>query len=114
MYNTIKINTKLNLTNNVKCFTVKCFTLGVFVVEFYGRVEELSTLNKKYDQLDKHSGVMTVITGRRRVGKTLLAERYIGDKESLYLFISKKSEKLLCDEFISIIKKPNYSSCWRF
>ena len=42
-------------------------------MKFYGREEELAALKNKYNQLKHHSSVMTVITGRRRVGKTLLA-----------------------------------------
>ena len=45
---------------------------------------------------------MTVIVGRRRIGKTkLIQEAY---KEKVYLFVSKKNEALLCEEFISIIQ----------
>jgi len=74
-------------------------------MKFYGRKEELTALENKYNQLEQHSSVMTVITGRRRVGKTVLAEKYARDKKHLYFFISKKSEKLLCEEFASIIKQ---------
>ena len=45
---------------------------------------------------------MTVIVGRRRIGKTkLIQEAY---KEKIYLFVSKKNEALLCEEFITIIQ----------
>ena len=46
-------------------------------------------------------GKFTVLTGRRRIGKTLLAQKYAENKESLYLFTSKKAEKLLCEEFLT-------------
>ena len=72
-------------------------------MKFYAREKELSTLEKLYKQADV-SGVMTVLTGRRRIGKTVLARKYSENKKHLYLFISKKSEKLLCEEFVTIIR----------
>ncbi|MAD42809.1 MAG: hypothetical protein CL623_10530 [Arcobacter sp.] len=45
---------------------------------------------------------MTVIVGRRRIGKTkLIKEAY---KEKVYLFVSKKNETFLCAEFVDIIE----------
>ena len=45
---------------------------------------------------------MTIIVGRRRIGKTtLIKEAY---PQKLYLFISKKNEALLCEEFIKIVE----------
>ncbi len=45
---------------------------------------------------------MTVIVGRRRIGKTTLIKKAY--QEKIYLFVSKKNEALLCEEFISIIQ----------
>lgn len=73
-------------------------------MNFYSREKELSTLEKQYKQTDL-SSVMTVITGRRRVGKTLLSLNYTKDKKHIYLFVSKKNEVLLCEEFIESIKE---------
>ncbi|SLM30059.1 ATPase [Desulfamplus magnetovallimortis] len=73
-------------------------------MKFYNREEELQILNVLNKQAEK-SGRMTVITGRRRVGKTLLARQHARDKKHLYFFISKKSEKQLCDEFLSTVKQ---------
>jgi hypothetical protein len=43
---------------------------------------------------------MTVITGRRRIGKTSLAMRATqGDHPTVYLFVSRKNETALCREF---------------
>ncbi len=69
-------------------------------MRFYGREFELETLEKIYGQCQKTYGKITVLTGRRRIGKTLLAKKYAENKKSIYLFISKKAEKLLCDEFL--------------
>ncbi len=69
-------------------------------IKFYNREKELQDLNTIYKQCEESYGKITVITGRRRVGKTLLAQKYAEDKKSLYLFTSKKTEKLLCQEFL--------------
>jgi len=46
---------------------------------------------------------MTVITGRRRIGKTTLTIKAFGAHPFLYLFIVRKSEILLCQDFIEEI-----------
>ena len=69
-------------------------------LKFYGREEELSALEEIFTQCSESYGKITVITGRRRIGKTVLSQKYAKNKENLYLFINKKEEKLLCDEFI--------------
>jgi len=68
----------------------------------YNREKELENL-REIEHSSKESSKMTVIVGRRRIGKTkLIQEAY---KEKVYLFVSKKNEVLLCEEFISIIQK---------
>ena len=70
-------------------------------MKFYNREKELENL-KEIETSSKLSSKMTVIVGRRRIGKTkLIQEAY---KEKIYLFVSKKNEALLCEEFISIIQ----------
>lgn len=71
-------------------------------MKFYSREKELALLEKQYKQSEQVSS-MTVITGRRRIGKTFLSLKYAENKKYLYFFISKKSEVLLCQEFIEII-----------
>jgi len=73
-------------------------------MKFYNRTNELTILSTMYKQASA-SSKMTVITGRRRVGKTLLATEFIKDSPALYFFVSKKSEVLLCAEYLSQIKK---------
>ncbi len=73
-------------------------------MKFYARTIELKSLEEQYSLVDS-SAQMTVITGRRRIGKTLLAKRYTEDKKHIYLFVSKKSETLLCKEFKEIIEE---------
>lgn len=73
-------------------------------MKFYNREQELQILESLGKQAN-NTGVMTVLTGRRRVGKTLLALHYVSDKRFLYLFVGRKEEHLLCQEFLEEIKK---------
>jgi len=69
-------------------------------MKFYNREKELKNL-KEIENLSKTSSKMTVIVGRRRIGKTSLIKHAY--KKKVYLFVSKKNEPLLCEEFISIV-----------
>ena len=73
-------------------------------MKFYNRENELAELATLYEQADT-AGRMTVLTGRRRVGKTLLALESAKNHKHLYLFISKKAESLLCQEYIEEIRR---------
>ncbi len=73
-------------------------------MKFYNRKNELAELSKLYEQAGK-SARLTVITGRRRVGKTMLALEFTQKYKHLYLFVSKKSEHLLCMEYLEEIRK---------
>ena len=68
-------------------------------MKFYNRQEELKELRVMYRQCTEQ-GKMTVLTGRRRVGKTLLANEFVKKQPHIYLFVSRKSESLLCEEFL--------------
>lgn len=72
-------------------------------MKFYARNTELQLLEEQYFH-SEDSSIMTVITGRRRIGKTYLARKHAEDKKHLYLFVSKKPEILLCKEFIETIQ----------
>ncbi|MEA2017874.1 MAG: DUF234 domain-containing protein [Campylobacterota bacterium] len=71
-------------------------------MKFYNREKELAILSKA-DKLKDKKSIMTMIIGRRRVGKTTLALQKYSQDPVLYFFISKKSENLLCEEFIEEI-----------
>ena len=73
-------------------------------MKFYNRKQELQLLNQ-LDQQAQEVGVMTVLTGRRRVGKTILALEHVKSKYFLYLFVGRKEEHLLCQEFLEEIRK---------
>ncbi len=73
-------------------------------MRFYDRQQELVELNKLMGTV-KGGSRMAVLTGHRRVGKTLLSLEFVKDKKYLYLFVVKKSEALLCEEYIAEIKR---------
>jgi len=68
-------------------------------MEFYDRKQELALLEQLRQQTDS-AARMTVLTGRRRVGKTKLALEFAKSHKYLYLFITKKPEQLLCEDFL--------------
>ena len=72
-------------------------------MKFYNRENELSLLAKIEKQAEK-SAQMTFMVGRRRIGKTRLLINAYKDSSCLYFFVAKKSESLLCEEFIEEIK----------
>lgn len=73
-------------------------------MKFYNRETELAELKKLTEQA-RETARMTVITGRRRVGKTMLALQFARRHRHLYLFVSKKSEALLCEEYLEEVRK---------
>ena len=71
-------------------------------MKFYNREKELNLLSRADSLKEKHS-VLTILIGRRRIGKTTLALQDYTNGKRLYLFVSKKDEHLLCAEFIEEI-----------
>lgn len=67
-------------------------------MKFYDRKNELAILQES-EQQSFESAVFTVLMGRRRVGKTSLITQSMKEKEYAYLFVSKDSEALLCQNF---------------
>lgn len=73
-------------------------------MKFYDRTEqiqELQDIRKK--AFEKHS-TLTVVTGRRRIGKTTLIEKAMGEGAYVYFFVGKKSEAILCSEYADEIR----------
>lgn len=72
-------------------------------MRFYDRENELSLLAETRE-LSEHSARMTVIVGRRRIGKTSLAKKAVEGRPYLYFFVTRKTESLLCQEFTEEIE----------
>ena len=67
-------------------------------MRFYNRTEEIATLHK-IRKHSKENAQFTVVTGRRRIGKTSLVLKAYEDTPLLYFFVGRKAENLLCEEF---------------
>lgn len=67
-------------------------------MRFYDRKNEIEILQKNERQAHD-SAVFTVLTGRRRVGKTSLVTHALEGADWSYLFVSKDSEAALCQKF---------------
>lgn len=73
-------------------------------MKFYNRAKEIEELRRIQTRAFESRSRMTVITGRRRIGKTKLALRATeGEYPTVYLFVSRKNEAALCQEFSSLI-----------
>ena len=73
-------------------------------MEFIDRENELKLLEGIRKRSEK-SATMTVITGRRRIGKTTLTLKAFEGHPFIYLFVVRKNEILLCQEFIEEISR---------
>jgi len=69
-------------------------------MEFYNRTEEIAIL-REYEENSQNYAQMTLLMGRRRVGKTTLLRNAFTGKDVLYFFVGKKNEVLLCEEFVN-------------
>ena len=58
-------------------------------MKFYNREKELATL-RDIEASSKDMAQMTVMVGRRRVGKTTLLKRAFEKSTTLYFFVAKK------------------------
>ena len=67
-------------------------------MKFYDRIDELAVL-ENINRQSKKTSCFTLLTGRRRLGKTSLLMRMAKNKKHLYLFVSRQNEKLLCEQF---------------
>ena len=74
-------------------------------MKFYNRTSELAELQRIQNLSFADHSRLTVVTGRRRIGKTSLIMKSIEDLPTVYLFVGRKSEATLCSEFIPIISQ---------
>ena len=72
-------------------------------MKFYGRSKEIDILGKIHANSLNHAQ-FTIVTGRRRIGKTELIRHAYGDSPFLYFFVARRTEKELCDSFRSEIE----------
>lgn len=67
-------------------------------MKFFDRQREIESLRKIREKAERNAQ-FTVLTGRRRIGKTSLVLKAYKDKPILYFFVGRKAESLLCEEF---------------
>lgn len=72
-------------------------------MRFFDRTEEIASLREILDQ-SKSNAQFTVVTGRRRIGKTSLVWKAYEDEPILYFFVARKAESDLCADFLQEIE----------
>ncbi len=72
-------------------------------MKFYNRTSELAELRRIQNLSFSQNSRLTVVTGRRRIGKTSLIMKSVVNSTWVYLFVGRKNEATLCSEFKSII-----------
>ncbi|WP_455667179.1 ATP-binding protein [Phocaeicola sp.] len=72
-------------------------------MKFYDRIKEMETL-QEIETMSAEYAQMTIMVGRRRVGKTTLLRKAFTLTPVLYFFIGRKNEILLCEEFVEEVE----------
>ena len=72
-------------------------------MKFYDRETELAQLAQRREIAFNDHSQMTVLTGRRRIGKTLLVRKSCEGTPMVYLFVNRSNEAMLCNGFAKII-----------
>lgn len=92
-------------------------------MKFYNRNNELIALDKVRQIAFSNHSQMTVLTGRRRIGKTSLIFRSCEDTPTVYLFVSRSNEADLCMRFSAEVRRSldvyipdfmNFAELFRF
>ncbi|MDR1181764.1 MAG: ATP-binding protein [Bacteroidales bacterium] len=67
-------------------------------MKFYNREQELELLAHTRDVAFNNHSQMTVLTGRRRIGKTKLVLKSCENTPTVYLFVGRSNEATLCSQ----------------
>ena len=67
-------------------------------MRFFDRTEEIASL-REIRKMSKDNAQFTVVTGRRRIGKTYLVWKAYEDEPILYFFVARKAEGDLCEDY---------------
>ena len=65
-------------------------------MKFYNREHEMAKLKEVREQAYNDHSRLTVVTGRRRIGKTSLIIKAMEGEPFIYLFVGRKNEAALC------------------
>ena len=74
------------------------------LMKFFDRKREIKKL-REIRELSHNVAQFTVVTGRRRIGKTSLMLKAYADEPVLYFFVSRKAESELCVDFANEIEE---------
>ncbi len=74
-------------------------------MRFYNRIKELNELKRIQSLSFNDYSRLTVVTGRRRIGKTSLIMESVEETPTVYLFVGRKNEATLCTEFAQEITR---------
>ena len=72
-------------------------------MKFYNRASELAELQRIKDLSFVNNSRMTVVTGRRRIGKTSLIMKSVANEPTVYFFVGRKAEAVLCSEYTNVV-----------
>ncbi len=72
-------------------------------MRFFDRAEEIAML-REIRGMAKDNAQFTVVTGRRRIGKTSLVWKAYEDEPIVYFFVARKAEGDLCDDYMGEIE----------
>lgn len=72
-------------------------------MRFFDRETEFEKL-REIEELSHEIAQFTIITGRRRIGKTEMVKKFYENKTMLYFFVARKAEADLCGIFIDEIR----------
>ena len=70
-------------------------------------MQEIEELSSEYAQ-------MTMMVGRRRIGKTTLLKNAFVKTPVLYFFVGRKNEVLLCEEFVNEVEIKLHETLGQF
>lgn len=72
-------------------------------MRFFDRETEFEKL-REIEEVSHDVARFTIITGRRRIGKTEMVKKFYENQTILYFFVARKAEADLCDIFIDEIR----------
>ncbi len=102
---TLTLRTFCNIMHiNLMAIKLMCITTGCKMERFYDRINELEAL-AQIERQAKKTACFTVLTGRRRIGKTQLLKHFINGKKGAYLFTTRSAEKNLCEQWQKILEE---------
>lgn len=87
----------------VTAVTVTGITIKIADMRFFDRETEFEKL-REIEEFSHEAAQFTIITGRRRIGKTEMVKKFYENKTMLYFFVARKAEADLCDIFIDEIR----------